>query len=69
MKYQIHKQLLKELYRDIKLYISIYYNYEDKNLFYLFEKIKHLFIIYIHKLKTEKILYKQKNGKRKKSFK
>lgn len=41
MKYETHKQLLKELYRDIKFYISIYSNYEDKDLFYLFEKIEH----------------------------
>ena len=41
MKFETHKQLLKEL----------------------FEDIKNCLIIYFHKLKTERLLYKQRKGK------
>lgn len=63
MKYSIHKQLLKEFFADIKYYFNIYLEYEDKNLNYLYDKLKHSFIIYFHKLKTEKMIFKRAKKK------
>ena len=66
MRYKTHRELIKELCRDIKYYFIIYLEYEDKDFKYLYNKLKHSFIIYLHKLKTERTIYKR-NVIRKKS--
>lgn len=63
MKYETHKQLLKELCRDIKYYFNIYLEYENKNVRYLYGQIKHSFLIYLHKLETERQLYIQRKNR------
>ena len=64
MKSETHKQLFKELYRDIKYYFGIYREYETKDFSYLLDRVKHSFKVYFHKLKTEKELYKQYRTKK-----
>ena len=63
MEYETHKHLLKELYRDIKYYFNIYLEYEQKDVRYLYGQIKHSCIVYLHKLETERQLYKQRRNK------
>ena len=60
MEYDTHIQLLKELFKDIKYYVYIYLEYETIDVCYLYGQIKHSFFMYLHKLETERQLYKQR---------